>query len=99
MSLRRIWAVIRKEVLHIFRDRTTLFMVLLTPTLILFIMAYALTVDTQHVPIAVLDNDRSATSRSFIQQILAGDDLDLYAQVNSIADVEYLLLREEIKAR
>jgi ABC-2 type transport system permease protein len=73
-------------------------MVLLTPTLILFIMAYALTVDIQHVPIAVLDNDRSATSRAFIQQILAGDDLDLYAQVNTIDDVEYLLLREEIKA-
>lgn len=98
MSLRRIWAVIRKEVLHIFRDKTTLFMVLLTPTLILFIFAYSLTVDIQHVPIAVLDNDRSATSRAFIQQILAGDDLDLYAQVNSIDEVENLLLREEIKA-
>ncbi len=42
-------------------------------------MAYALTVDLKHVPMAVLDLDRSQTSRAFIQQITAGQDLDLYA--------------------
>ena len=98
MSLRHIRAVTRKEILHILRDRTTLFLVLATPTLLLLLMAYALTVDLQHVPLAVLDFDRSAASRGFVEQITAGDDLDLYAQVNSMEEVESLLMRGEIKA-
>lgn len=98
MSYRHIWAVTRKEVLHIFRDRMTLILVLITPTMILLLMAYALTVNLEHIPIAVLDYDRSSTSRSFIQQIVAGNELDLYAQVDSLGEVEDLLLRGEIKA-
>ncbi|MGW8143598.1 MAG: ABC transporter permease [Anaerolineales bacterium] len=98
MHLRRIWAVTRKETNHIIRDRSTLFLVLLTPTLLLLLMAYALTVDIQHVALAVLDYDRSPTSRSFVQQITAGDDLDLYAQVGSLSEIEQLLLRGEVKA-
>ena len=98
MSPRHLWAITRKEIQHIFRDRSTLFLVLATPTLLLLLMSYALTVDIQHVAIAVLDYDRSATSREFIQQITAGQDLDLYAQVNSQAEVEKLLITGEIKA-
>ena len=77
MSPRHIWAVTRKEIHHIFRDRSTLILVLATPTLMLLLMAYALTVDIQHVAIAVLDFDRSQTSRDFVQQVTAGQDLDL----------------------
>ncbi|MGD8752814.1 MAG: ABC transporter permease [Anaerolineales bacterium] len=98
MSIRHIWAVTRKEIHHIFRDRATLFLVLFTPTALLLLMAYALTVDIQNVPIAVLDYDRSFTSRQFVQQISAGDDLDLYAQAYSIDEVESMLVRGEIKA-
>ncbi len=57
MSLRHIWAVTRKETNHIIRDRTTLFLVLLTPTLLLLLMAYALIVDIQHVAMEVLEYD------------------------------------------
>lgn len=98
MSARRIWAVTRKEIQHILRDRSTLFLVLLTPTLLLLLMAYALTVDIQHVPIAVLDNDRSPASRTFIQSIAAGQDLVVYAYASSMEEVEGMLMRGQIKA-
>ena len=88
MSWRNIRAVMRKEIQHIVRDRGTLFMVLITPTMILLIMAYALTVDLEHIPIAVLDHNRTKVSRAFVQQITAGDDLDLYAHVGSIGEIE-----------
>ena len=98
MSLRHLRAVVRKEINHIIRDRYTFTLVMLTPTAMLFIMAYALTVDIKHVPIAVLDYDRSTTSRAFIQRATEGEDLDLYAQVGSLNEVEGLLVRGEIKA-
>jgi ABC-2 type transport system permease protein len=98
MSFRHIRAVTRKEILHILRDRTTLFLVLFTPTVILFIMAYALTVDIRNVPIAVLDYDRSSVSREFVQQITAGDDLELFTQATSFDEIEDMLMYGNIKA-
>ena len=98
MSFRHIRAVVIKEINHIFRDSYTLVLVLFTPTLLLLFFAYALTVDLKNIPIAILDYDRSQTSRAFIHQISAGQDLDLYAQVGSMEEVEHLLMRGEIKA-
>ena len=98
MSIRHIWAVTLKEIHHILRDRTTLILVLFTPTLLLLLMAYALTVDIKHVPIAVLDYDRSPTSTRFVQQITAGEDLDIYAYASSMQDIDSLLMQGQIKA-
>ena len=98
MSLRHIWAVAHKEIRYIFRDRSTFILVLITPIVLLLIMAYALTVDIQHVPIAVLDFDRSLLSRDFVQRITAGSDVDLYAHVNSFDEIETLLIEGKVKA-
>ena len=70
MPFRHIWAITRKEIHHIIRDRSTLILVLITPTALLLLMAYALTVDLQDVPIAILDYDQSQTSQSFFQRFL-----------------------------
>ena len=98
MKFRHIWAVTRKEINHIVRDRSTLFLVLFTPTLLLLLMAYALTVDLTHIPIAVLDFDQTKTSRAFVQQITAGQDLDIYAYASSMKEVETMLMQGKIKA-
>jgi len=98
MKLRHLWAVTRKEVQHIFRDRGTFILVMITPTVVLLLMTYALTVDLEQLPIAVLDYDRSSLSRSFIQQITAGEDLDLYASAVSPEELEGLLVEGKIKA-
>lgn len=98
MSFRHLWAVTRKEIQHIFRDTATLISVLVTPTIVLFLMAYAMTVDLNNIPIAVLNQDKSQTSLRFVQQILAGDDLVLYADATSMDEIETLLLQGKIKA-
>lgn len=96
--LRHIWAVTRKEFNHIVRDRSTLFLVLFTPTLVLLLMAYALTVDLRNIPIAVLDFDRSQTSHAFIQQITAGEDLEIFVYATSMEEINAMLMRGQIKA-
>jgi ABC-type Na+ efflux pump permease subunit len=98
MSLRHFWAITRKEVSHIIRDRTTLFLVLFSPTLLMLVMAYSLTVDLNNIPIAVLDQDQSQTSRQFIQRITAGEDLVLVSLAENMQEIDYLLQRGEIKA-
>ncbi len=98
MSFRHLWAVTRKEIQHIFRDRATFILVLITPTVVLLLMTYTLAVNIEHVPLAVLDYDQSPTSRAFIQRITAGEDLDLYSQVDSIAEIEEMLIQGQVKA-
>ena len=98
MSIRHLWAVTRKEIQHIFRDRATFILVLITPTVVLLLMTYTLAVNIEHVPLAVLDYDQSPTSRAFIQRITAGKDLDLYARVDSIAEIEDMLIQGQVKA-
>ena len=98
ISLRHTWAMTRKEFQHILRDRSSLLLVLFTPTLVLLLMAYALTVDLKNIPIAVLDYDRSQASQEFVQQITAGQDLDLYAYASSMDQVNAMLLRGQVKA-
>ncbi len=98
MSFRHIWAVTRKEFNHIFRDRSTLILVLFTPTLVLLLMAYALTVDIKDVPIAVLDYDQSQASQAFIQQITAGQDLELQSVATNMDEINTLMMNGTIKA-
>jgi ABC-2 type transport system permease protein len=98
ISRRHLWAITRKEIQHIMRDRSTLITVLLTPTITLLIMAYALTVDIKHVPIAVLDYDQSQLSQTFIQQVTAGDDILLFDYVSTMEQIDDLLMRGKIKA-
>ena len=98
MSLRHLRAIVRKEINHILRDRMTFVLVMLTPLAMLFIFAYALTVDIKNVPIAVLDYDRTSTSRSFVQRVTEGDDLELYTYVDRHSEIESLLTWGEIKA-
>ena len=98
VSIRHTWAVARKELNHIVRDRSTLFLVLFTPTLVLLLMAYALTVELKHIPIAVLDLDRTQTSQTFVQQITAGQDLNIYAYASGMDEVNAMLVRGQIKA-
>ena len=98
MSVRHLRAVVVKEIRHVLRDRWTFILVLVTPISLLFIMAYALTVDIDNVPIAVMDHDQSAVSRDFIQQLSAGEELDLVARANALEEVERLLVEGTIKA-
>jgi ABC-2 type transport system permease protein len=98
MSLHRIRAITRKEIQHILRTRSTSILVLLAPLALLFVMAYALTVDIESVPIAVLDQDGSEASREFAQQLANPEELVLYATVASHEELERLLLDGSIKA-
>jgi ABC-2 type transport system permease protein len=91
-------AVTLKELRHIIRDRGTLFLVVLMPTMLLIVLAYMVTADIQNVPLAVFDLDQSPTSRAFIQQSTLGDDLELHSRAASFDEIEDLLMEGKIKA-
>ena len=64
-SLRRILALIRKEILAVLKDARTRNMLLLQPVLQCLIFGYAATFDLNDVPYAAFDRDHSAASFAF----------------------------------
>ncbi len=67
--LRRIWSVIRKEILHILRDRRTLFVMILLPVAQLLVFGYAVETEVRHLPTLVVDHDRSQASWQFLEKL------------------------------
>ena len=65
-SLRRILALIRKELLAILKDPRSRFTVLGPPIIQALIFGYAATYDLNQVRYAVYDQDRSEASRQFL---------------------------------
>ena len=71
MSIHRLWAILRKEFRHIWRDKRTLFLVTLSPAIMLFTFAYLFALEVQNVRIGVWDMDQTTMSRQFIASITA----------------------------
>ncbi|HUK02640.1 MAG TPA: ABC transporter permease [Steroidobacteraceae bacterium] len=65
-SLLRILALTRKELLAVLKDRRARFSLIIPPMMQTLIFGYAASYDLNHVPYAVLDQDRSAASRELI---------------------------------
>ena len=98
MNVHRLAAVTWKEIRHIVRDPGTLLLTLFMPLLLFYQMAYAMTADIRHVPVAVIDLDQTPTSRALIQAVDAGDDLVLVGVYTEVDRAEDLLLREAARA-
>ena len=96
-SLSRIAHVIWKEVIQIRRDRRMFGMILLMPLMELFIFGYVVASDLNNIELAVCDYDRSAQSRTYVDQVLRSGYFRIAASCGTIADVNPLLDHGRIK--
>jgi ABC-2 type transport system permease protein len=96
MSLRRTFAILRKEIWHITRDARVLFLVTLAPAFLLLMLSYVFSWDVTHTRVAVVDFDHSAVSRDYLSRISADGDLIIVAQVEKVGDAEALLMRGDV---
>ncbi len=88
---RRILALIVKELLAILKDGKSR-MVLIGPPLIqLVVFGYAATFDLNHVPIAILNQDRSAASRELVARFTGSPTFQQVAALNSPEQIEDLV--------
>ena len=85
----RLVAITRKEIIHIWRDKRTLAVMLFIPVVQLFLLGYSATTDIRHLNTAVYDADRTAQSRALIAAYRASD----YFAMNRFADNEQDLAR------
>jgi len=92
MSLTRLLAMARKEVLQLRRDTRSLILAFLLPMMLLILFGYAISWDVRNIHIAVLDGDRSAASRELIDAFRSSgyfsivQNLERPAQIGALFD-------------
>jgi ABC-2 type transport system permease protein len=79
----RTLSLMRKEFLHIVRDRRTLAVMFMMPLIQLFLMGYAATTDIDQLRTVVLDQDKSSASRELLEAYQASSYFQVVGDVSS----------------
>lgn len=95
-SYRRFRAIARKEFLHILRDPRSLIISLALPIIMLLIFGYALSLDVDRIPAAVLDLDQTPASRDLISSFDGSRYFELQSSANSQRDISQRIDSGEI---
>ena len=96
-SFARVMAVLVKEFVQIRRDRLTFAMMVGIPILQLTLFGFAINNDPKALPTAVLSNDHSEFSRSFIAALENSAYFRIVKRVESEAEADRLLARGEVQ--
>jgi len=96
MNARRVQAIARKEYYHLIRDFRSLYLAFIIPMLLILLFGYALSLDVEHIPTAVVDYDRTPESRDFIRRLDATVYFDVAAYPPSAAALTDLLDRNRV---
>ncbi len=81
--LNRIFAISKKEVKQLIRDKRMMFVLFFFPVFLLIIFGYAVNFDVQNVRLAVQDNDHTATSRNLIKTLTSSSYFNIVEYVNN----------------
>ena len=91
MSGMRITTIMVKELRQISRDPATLGMLLVVPLFLLLMFGFAISLDIKHIKLAVLDHDKTETSRTFVQSFLHSEYFDLARVIDRESQIDRLL--------
>ncbi len=91
----RIKAIAKKESKQLMRDVRMLGVIFFFPVFLLGVFGYAINFDVHHIKIAVYDQDKSSTSREFVNTLLSSDYFDLVRYLDSESQIKRMLDKQE----
>ena len=95
LSLRRLSAIARKEIIQLRRDSRSLALAFLLPALLLLLFGYAITWDVTNIRTAVVDHDGSAQSRDLVEAFRASGYFTVVLRPDRAGELVPLLDRGE----
>jgi ABC-2 type transport system permease protein len=93
--MRTLRFLLRKEYLQIFRDRIMVAQLVLLPAIQLALLANAATFEVKSARLAVVDEDRSATSRGLVERMRAAGRFRLVQATPSAERADEAMLRRD----
>lgn len=97
MNLARIAALARKETSEIVRDRMFFALAFLLPAVLMLVFAYGTGQPLEHVPLAVVDRDRTATSRQYADRFANTVYFDRIGFIETEREAADRLARGEVR--
>src|SRR5574343_1578831 len=95
--MQQLLSFIKKEFLHIFRDRRTLFILLGMPIVQIIIFGFALTNEVKNARIAVLDMAKDEASASLLVEMDASQYFDISKTLQSNDQIEAVFRSSPVK--
>ena len=87
MSLTRLLAVARKEVIQIVRDARSLMIVVIMPVTLMLLFGYGVNLDLKGLPIYVFDRDGSQQSQDLLKRFQASEYFKIARVVDSYPEI------------
>jgi ABC-2 type transport system permease protein len=84
----RYWAVVKKEVIQLKRDKPSLRIALLMPILLLVLFGYAVNTDVDHIKTAVWDQSQTGHSRELIDSLVHTEYFHIVFHAHSYSELE-----------
>jgi ABC-2 type transport system permease protein len=87
MSLTRLLAIARKEVVQILRDSRSLIIVVLMPAVLVLLFGYGVNLDLKGLPVYVFDRDGSQQSQDLLKRFQASEYFHIACVVGSYSEL------------
>jgi ABC-2 type transport system permease protein len=87
----RVWEMVWKEFLQIFRDPKLRRIIFVAPVIQLMVFGYAVSTDVRHTTTFVVDHDRSSLSRDLLANFTASDYFLITGRSDDLRDLERAL--------
>ncbi len=88
MNTRRVKAIAKKEFIQIWRDPRSLGLGIAIPVILIVLFGYALSLDIDHVPMVVWDQDKSQVSVDFLRNFNNSRYFSINAYYDNYRDLE-----------
>jgi len=86
--MKQLFAFIRKEIYHVFRDRRTLLILFGFPVVQILLFGYALSSEVKNIGIAIQDNARDVNSSEIVNRIKTSSYFQVKDEIVNYKDVE-----------
>ncbi|MBW2062128.1 MAG: ABC transporter permease [Deltaproteobacteria bacterium] len=95
MSIRRIRAMAKKEIILVRRDIRVLIAAIFMPMMLILLFGYALSLDVDNIPTLVLDLDQTPASRDLVRRLADSRYFTIVRHIHRQAEIEPALARRE----
>ena len=95
--IRRIWTIMRKEFIEIWRDPRSLGFVLSMPVLMLMLYGYGISSDVKRVPLVVYDRDRTPAARELLRRFTSTEYFVVTARVDGLRELRLAIDQGQAK--
>jgi ABC-2 type transport system permease protein len=95
--MKALAGLLRKEIVHILRDRRTLAVITLLPVLQVILFGYAIRTDVEHVRLAIVDPAPDATTKELRSRFAANPTFEIVADLSTPRELERLFRRGQVQ--